>query len=803
MNDEERGIIVNKIRNLDPDEEVCKIDLANKKITYNEKIHCHRVIESLIDEEIIRAYYLTILYKKLEYPLEKIELEEEFLIGSKSKKTRVRTDIRVNKNSHAFMLFELKTPTSYEKEEVNDVNTQLFKPAGIIDPRAKGLKWLCYCTVNINDNKEIEEEKKVIDYKRFRTFEEWDKKGRLTFKVIPKKYGEEILQRFVKGGFEAYKKKHKKEPNFIVLNLKSSIPKDKLQKIRKDLHDTLWAGGKKEYNKIFFNLVKVILAKIYDEKETESGEPYKLQVVYKNKDGDIVEDLDKTYDNILSLYKKAIKDPEYLGITDKELQTLKKREGAIDLIEFEEHEIAFILELLQNYELTESDYDFLGEFFESIIREEFKQERGQFFTHKNIVDFILYTIELDKLSLELLEKEKRLPYIIDPSVGSGTFLIQVMKLIKETIKDNKQKLENKSDRIKDFITANFPKSKKMVWAKDYLYATEFSLSLAITTKVNMILHGDGHVHSYLNDALADFSTFDAKMKTKKQSDIYPYPMPINEEFDVIVSNPPFSVSLDPRTKQKLKQIYLYGDKKESENLFIERWYQLLKEKGRLGVVLPESVFDTTDNMYIRLFLFKYFWIKSIVSLAGGKDSPFAPHTATKTCLLFAQKKTTKEVKEWGKLYDKKVSEFRKNKYNIEKLINKKELELNETQEQRKEKIIQLLEVLFKDNFDKNDISLELDELVEKYKKLLKEKKLEEWWVFTETSNYICKNDPVNSNYFIFHVLYVGFKRTKRGERPKPNQLYQIEKVNDKEKIIINTSNPKKVLDIIRKETKWN
>ena len=36
----------------------------------------------------------------------------------------------------------------------------------------------------------------------------------------------------------------------------------------------------------------------------------------------------------------------------------------------------------------------------------------------------------------------------------------------------------------------------------------------------------------------------------------------------------------------------------SENLFIERWYQVLKENGRLAVVLPESVFDTTENKYI-------------------------------------------------------------------------------------------------------------------------------------------------------------------------------------------------------------
>jgi len=801
MNSEKRGIIVSKIRDLDPNEEVCKIDLVNNKVKYNEKIKCHRKVEELIDEEIVRAYFLTILYKKKGYALEKFELEQEFLVGSKSKRTRVRTDIRVNKNSHAFILFELKTPESYEKEEINDIDTQLFKPCGIIDPRAKNLKWLGYCTIDINGDNELEEIKKIIDYKRFRTLEEWNEKGRLTFKVIPEKYGEKILQQYIKGGLSAYKRKHRKEPNFIVLELNPSIPKDKLQKIRKDLHDTLWAGGKKEYNKIFFNLVKVILAKIYDEKETVKGDSYKFQIAYTRKDDEIVENLEITYKNIVKLYKEALKDPEYLGINESYLKILKKREGAIDIIEFEEHEIAFILEKFQEYELTESDYDFLGEFFESILREEFKQERGQFFTHKNIVDFLLYAIELDKLTLDLLKSEKRLPYIIDPSVGSGTFLIQVMKLVKKVVLDNKEDLENTSERLIAFINTNFPKSKKMVWAKEYLYATEFSLMLAITTKVNMILHGDGHVHSYLNDALANFDTFEEKLRKKKESEVYE--KPVNEEFDVIVTNPPFSVSLDPRTKQKLDQLYIYGDKKESENLFIERWYQLLKEKGRMGVVLPESVFDTTDNIYIRLFLFKYFWIKSIVSLAGGKDSPFAPHTATKTCLLFAQKKTHREIKEWNALWKKYLSEFRENKKELDKIIGKKHLDIKEKPEERKKAILNYLKLVFKDNFEDKDLELELNSLIEKYRPLLREKRLEEWWVFSDVSKYLSTNYPTKANYPIFHVTQVGFKRTKRGERPKPNQLYEIKQVDDKEELIIKTQNPEKVLDVIRKNVKWD
>jgi type I restriction enzyme M protein len=53
------------------------------------------------------------------------------------------------------------------------------------------------------------------------------------------------------------------------------------------------------------------------------------------------------------------------------------------------------------------------------------------------------------------------------------------------------------------------------------------------------------------------------------------------------------------------------------------------------VVLPESVFDTTENKYIRLFIYKYFKVRAVVSLP---QITFEPFTSTKTSLLFAQQK---------------------------------------------------------------------------------------------------------------------------------------------------------------------
>ena len=171
----------------------------------------------------------------------------------------------------------------------------------------------------------------------------------------------------------------------------------------------------------------------------------------------------------------------------------------------------------------------------------------------------------------------------------------------------------------------------------------------------MILHGDGNMNIFIEDGLMPFKIKDKPFYTRKwrgkdvgllaeSEETEIYPKLINGRFDVVMSNPPFSMKIEAmRSYKYIKDIFVFYDKKNSENLFIERWFQLLAPKGRLGVVLPESVFDTKENLYIRNFLYKYFKIKAIISLP---KEAFEPYTSTKVSLLIAERKTDEEVKAW-------------------------------------------------------------------------------------------------------------------------------------------------------------
>lgn len=348
----------------------------------------------------------------------------------------------------------------------------------------------------------------------------------------------------------------------------------------------------------------------------------------------------------------------------------------------------------------------------------------------------------------------------------------------------------------EFLDKNFQRLRKNAWADEYIYGIEINSDLAMASKVNMVGHGDGSAHIEPSDGLIDFNSYHDKLAIKKENKVYSFP--VNEQFDVVVSNPPFSVTVDRDTAKQFPKLYLRGEKiaktlknnkeleVDTENLFIERWFQLLKEYGRMGIVLPESVYDTTSNRDIRLFLYKYFWIKAVVSLP---HLAFAPYTQTKTSLLFAQKKTEKEVNEWNRLWAKYEDEYKELNAEIKKL-------LKSDKEQNKNRFIELLvRLLGEENFDSEDKKLPFKELKERYEENIKEADLE-WGVFRNVSKE--QDYPI----FMAHAEEIGYKRGTRKEEKRPNQLFNSEGEYSDRIIYIDTDEPKTILDYLRKSVIW-
>lgn len=122
--------------------------------------------------------------------------------------------------------------------------------------------------------------------------------------------------------------------------------------------------------------------------------------------------------------------------------------------------------------------------------------------------------------------------------------------------------------------------------------------------------------------------------------------------------------------------------------------------------------------------------------------------------------------------------------------------LKSEKEQNKEKFVELLiKLLGKENFETEDKKLLFKELKEKYEENIKEADLE-WWVFRNVSRE--QDYPI----FMAHAEEIGFKRGVRKEEKRPNQLFNSEGEYSDRVIYIDTSNPKTILDYLRKNVRW-
>ncbi|MDY5181179.1 restriction endonuclease subunit M [Butyribacter sp.] len=757
------------------------LDLSSLKIAYDGIIQGRKIQNITGDEEMCRAFLLTRLVNELGYSADKIEIEHEYTAGRPHTNTS-RIDIVVrDNNGDAFLFIEVKCPEDYVKEQDKTIEEQLYKVSFMENAEGHKVKYLVLYTIAETDA-EVSDECIIIDTESYPTFADWEIERNVT-NDLPIKYGKAQHKPYIKDSDK---------------DLEKNFTSEMLNQLQLDLHNVLWGGGGTDDNEVFASLTNLILAKIQDEDTTETGEVYKFQSLTFENDGDEeFETNEQLFERINALYRDALKAKLYI-LDEEELA----KSYVIDSKKFSLSKLKYAVQKLEGLSFVDgknslSGKDILGDFFEGIIRNGFKQSKGQFFTHINIVRFMLWAIQADKLAISRIKNDKEIPYMIDPSAGSGTFLIEYMKFITENMKYRFREQLGSTRAVKDKIESDwfYPDNRENKWAQTYIYASESNFNLGTATKVNMILHGDGSTNIFVKDGLLPFSQYEKETAPNVLHDgseeaLY-YGKEVNGNFDIILTNPPFSVDLDNDTKKSIQKSFVFGGKKNSENLFIERWYQLLRENGRVAAVLPESVFDTTENKYIRLFIYKFFKVKAVVSLP---QVAFEPFTSTKTSILFAQKKTADEIRKWNEIWDEKAKEYARIKTRVENIVavydgkkEKKKLpsikDLSENEE--KNLLVSVLKFYISDE----DKTLSNGEIIEKYRDEIKgmctiDKDTADyfgyvntWWVFGEVANVL------NQEVFMAEVDNVGYKRTKRGEKEMPNDLFELEYAPEKLDVI--------------------
>ena len=371
-------------------------------------------------------------------------------------------------------------------------------------------------------------------------------------------------------------------------------------------------------------MAELVLCRIHDENNTRKGERYEFQ---RRPD----EDAAQTVARLQVLCKSAA---TAIGT---------KIDSPFGQLQASPQKLCTAVSYLEGYSFTKNTFtsnaDVLGDFFEKTIGSEFKQGKGQFFTHRSIARFILRMTRLDdpETARARLEAGRWPPSVIDPSCGSGTFLIEALRQVAQSataLSESGPPLTAEQQASLDRVR-HAEGSRELTtrsWTEDHFVGIDSHQDLNLGCKVNLLAHKADAREILCCDTLSkDF----ARQLGGRMG-----------EFDLLVSNPPFSVTLSKEERAILEQDYtlLQKDKKvASEHLFLERWHQLLREGGTLVAVVPETLCDSPSTLSARSFLFEHFNLKAVVALPSVA---FEPYTSTRTVALLATKKTAAESQQW-------------------------------------------------------------------------------------------------------------------------------------------------------------
>ena len=363
--------------------------------------------------------------------------------------------------------------------------------------------------------------------------------------------------------------------------------------------------------------------------------------------------------------------------------------AADDRLEISEGTFRRIVKELERFDLSKTGDDIKGLAFERFLGTTFRGELGQYFTPRPIVEF---TISL----LDPQEGET----ICDPAAGSGGFLIRAFEYVRDRIAAD---IQAEKDRARSEIEAESLKPEeeearidkafaalnrellpsddrnrpvdtrvgRLAWRG--IFGCDAEPRAARTSKMNMIMHGDGHGGIHHHDGLVDING------------IFP------DRFDVVVTNPPFGAKVGrdqkvgdtDETRVPSDDTYhelcrdRYGEAWErshrrmlgaagtsildlfeigrskanraTEIVFVERCLSLLRPGGRMGIVLPDGNLNNPSLDWLRRWCEGKARILAIVSLP---EETFRSADATvKASLVFLRRFTEAEEAEWGTAWE--------------------------------------------------------------------------------------------------------------------------------------------------------
>lgn len=327
----------------------------------------------------------------------------------------------------------------------------------------------------------------------------------------------------------------------------------------------------------FDEMSKVMFCKLYEEKENPKGNRFRISV----------------YDDSLTRL--------HVDVVQKILDEAKLKPGYAEIFSLDaaiflkDRTIRSLVSLLENYDLSLTSFDVKGEAFEYFLGETFTGGLGEYFTPRNVVEFMVEAVD-----------PKIGERVIDPFCGTGGFLIYAFESVSAKIRINE-----------------FSKEEKDKWrfrlSNESLFGTDWKERTSQACKMNMMVHGDGSSGVFMHDGFHDV------------------PGHIEEGmFDLCITNPPFgSYETDSETLSRFE----LGTGRQSLDrvvLAVERCIRLTKPGGQIAIVVIDGILNNRSAKNVRDYIKRHTWIHGVVSL--NKETFQGYGAQAKTSVLFLERK---------------------------------------------------------------------------------------------------------------------------------------------------------------------
>ena len=532
-------------------------------------------------EEFVRQRYLRILHFEMQYPKLVLQKEVPIYYGGNPLKDKngnpVRADIVVYKSASASskrdqgrvsLIVECKAPT--EDSGYNQLVSYIFNTS------ADGGVWF--------NGDEVRYYRRLTD----------PANDLIPWTGIPRK-GErwDALGRRLKSDFRR--------------------PKD-IKGLLRRCHNKLHGRGiDGEEEDLTMDMVRLILAKAMDEElPGEYPEFYCTPEEYSSDEGQkgVAKRISYLFEEVINSNPDVFSEQEKISVGNRAICDV-----VIELQGFR---------LLSDLNESE-DWDIMGHAYEQYTATYLKRTRGQFFTNRLVVDFMVKILNPSYQDI-----------ILDPAGGSGGFLTGVMRHVRQTI------LSSNATKI--------AKQRQLDRHRTRLFMVEISRRLVKIAKTAMILNGDGHTGMTQGDSIGPFDDLDDSVIV----------LAGKGKPTIILTNPPFAGVGEGRvTDPKVLDNFSCGvrwttrgteyqptdsvlsDGVPPEMLFFERCLQWIAPGGKVGIVMPKSFLDTQTYLPARTLLLRNFKLLGVVNC--HKDT-FRPHTGVRTCLVFIERpKLPKEL----------------------------------------------------------------------------------------------------------------------------------------------------------------